>query len=99
MSAADRSRPTPLEFILAPELAALAIVDHAIDVALCALIAAQPPLGGDPPPYWVRDAHSRPIRLARTLCKRAAQFQRLLRAYHAAALAEARDHHDHDIPF
>lgn len=99
MSAADQTRPTTLDFILAPELAALAIVDHAIDVALSALIAAQPPLAGDPPPYWVRDAHTRPILIARTLSKRAARLQHLLRAYHAAVLAEARDRNDDYPPF
>lgn len=99
MSTVDRTPPTPIDYIVAPELAALAIVDLAIDVALFALIAAQPSLVGDAPPCWVRDADSRPVRLGRALCTRAGKFQRLLRAYSDAVRDEVQDRDDQDLPF
>ncbi len=99
MSAAERTPPTPVDYIVAPELAALTIVDHAIDVAILGLIAAHPSLVDEAAPYWVRDGDSRPIRLGRALRSRAAKLQRQLRQYRDAVLAEAEDLYDQDLPF
>lgn len=99
MTAETKTPLSPVDVVIAPELAALAIIDDAIDLALFALVAAQPPLVAEPPPYWVRDAHTPAMRIARALQRRAAQLQQLLRAYHAAVLAEAQDRGDQPLPF
>jgi hypothetical protein len=46
--------PTPAELDEAPELAMLAALDHTLEIALRALVAAHPQLGDSECPAWVR---------------------------------------------
>jgi hypothetical protein len=48
--------PTPAELDEAPELAMLAALDHTLEIALRALVAAHPQLGDSECPAWVRRA-------------------------------------------
>lgn len=47
--------PAPEALDLAPELAILAALDHTLELALHALVAAHPQLGDPECPAWARD--------------------------------------------
>jgi hypothetical protein len=53
--------PTPSELDDAPELAILAALDHALDLALRALVSAHPQLGDPDCPSWAQDSSPAPL--------------------------------------
>jgi hypothetical protein len=54
----EQTIPTPPELILAPELAIIALLDHALQLTVRALIAARPQLCDLDRPYWLRQPHA-----------------------------------------
>ena len=50
--------PTPPELAQAPELALIALLDHALELTLRALLAAHPQLCDHERPYWIPQTHS-----------------------------------------
>lgn len=94
--------PSTHELERAPELAALAVLDRAADVAIAALYAAHPYLGDHERPCW-RPALPR-VPEAEALLTRACQLQRALARYRdlfavlrpddLAALSVAPDNND-----
>jgi hypothetical protein len=81
--------PTPDEVARAPELAILAAIEHALDLAIVALVAAQPELQPTPDGYdaVVSDAAERAdtvIVEARTLLRAIAGYRLVVTADRAA---------------
>jgi len=70
---------TPVDLILAPELAVLAVLDHALSITADAMLAAQPALLGEPPPWRVAPdllAARRLLRCATRLARATAHYRR-----------------------
>ena len=91
--------PTVPEIIDAPELAAIMLLEHALDVAASALVAQHLTLIDD----FHRPADQGPVvSLAHTICRRARALHQTLagyrRAVRDAATADDRTHED-DLPF
>lgn len=88
---------TPETVAAAPELAILALLDHALDVTRLALLAAQPSLVGEPPPWRV----TAELRAATRVLRAALALERAADAYRRTVLAALRDEpsDDTDVPF
>jgi hypothetical protein len=91
--------PTVPELVVAPELAALSLLDHALDLAAAALLAEH---------MTLIDELRRPgddaaaVDLAHTICLRAASLRRVLARYARVARDAARPaakDPDADLPF
>jgi len=70
---------TPTDLLLAPELAVLALLDQALRIAAEALLAAQPALLGEPPPWRVTPdllAARRFLQCATRLARATAHYRR-----------------------
>jgi len=50
---ADQTLPTPPELAQAPELALIALLDHALELTVRALVAVHPQLCDDERPHWI----------------------------------------------
>ena len=87
---------TPETVAAAPELAVLALLDHALDVTRLALLAAQPSLVGEPPPWRVTTE----LRAATRVLRAALALERAAAAYRRAVLAALHDGpaSDNDVP-
>jgi hypothetical protein len=92
--------PTVPDFVLAPELAALILLEYALDVAKDALLAEHPTLVDD---FAMAHDDSPILHLAHAVCLRAASLRDLLRRYRRvvrdAVTAASRDDTDDDLPF
>ena len=107
MSARRVSRPprvasprfdiTPETFAAAPELAVLALLDETLRVTRGALLAAQPALVGEPPPWRV----SLDLIAAQRLLRDAAKLERSIVRYRHHVLRVLHDapDRDDDLPF
>jgi hypothetical protein len=94
-------RPTPPEIDRAPEVALLAVLDHGLDVAAAALVAAHPNLLDDDPFYRRLDRPT--TKAADIILTRVRRLREALHRYRRALAAPpSADHHtpaDPDIPF
>lgn len=94
------SPPTVPELVHAPELATIALLEHALGLAMQALLAEHPTLADD----FARPRDDGPVlTLAHTICRRAAALERALRRYrqavrNAVAPSGSTDRGD-DLPF
>jgi hypothetical protein len=93
----DEPQITPLTLAEAPEFAVLALLDETLRIAGLALLAAQPALLGDPPPWRVTAdliAAKRLLQHASRLGTAVARYRRsVLNALHDAPVS------DDDLPF
>jgi hypothetical protein len=97
--------PSPPEIDRAPEVALLAVLDHALDVAMAAVVAAHPNLVDDEPFY--RQLHRPEVKAADAILTRAARlrdaldrYRRAIAAPHTSASHEPDPHGGaDDIPF
>jgi hypothetical protein len=94
------SPPRAPELILAPELAAILLLEHALDIAAQALLAEHPTLADD---FATAHDDAPVLALAGTICRRAAALERILHRYRRAVRDSApslqnQDPHD-DLPF
>ena len=90
--------PTPPELDSAPEMAILAVLPVLLDLALSALVVANPELTDSDPPY----VHPPRVRCARAIVRRVARLENALSAYRRAIDRDAaHEHHDFtdDMPF
>ena len=90
--------PTVPDLIVDPELAAIILLEHALDVAPDALLAEHPALIDD----FRGPRNQGPVlALAHTICVRAAALRDILRRYRHAArdAAMTPEPPDDDIPF
>jgi hypothetical protein len=76
------SVPTVPELVVAPELAALSLLDHALDLARAALLAEHMTLIDE---LRRPGEHGPAVDLAHTICLRAASLRRVLARYARAA--------------
>lgn len=88
------------DLVVAPELAAIILLEHALDVAASALVAEHMTLIDD----FHRPCEQGPVvSLAHTICLRAGALRDTLvgyrRAVRDAAASSADNAHDDDIPF
>jgi hypothetical protein len=98
-------RPSPPEIDRAPEVALLAVLDLALDVAMAAVVAAHPNLVDDEPFY--RQLHRPEMKAADAILTRAGRlrdaldrYRRALAALRAGADREPKPPGDpDDIPF
>lgn len=81
----DPWRPTPPEIDRDPEVALLAALDHALDVAAAAILAAHPNLVDDEAPY--RQLHRPEVRAADAILTHARRLRDALRRYRQATAA------------
>jgi hypothetical protein len=86
----DRWQPTPPEIDRAPEIALLAVLDHALDTAAAAVIAAHPNILDDEPLYRRLDrpemkAADAILTRARRLRDALDQYRRAIAALHSNA--------------
>lgn len=94
-------RPTVPELVAAPELAALALLDHALDLAVSAVVAEHMNLIDD----LRRPGADGPlVERGRLVCARAASLRLVVARYVRAARAatrpsDPRDDPDTDLPF
>ncbi len=87
--------PTVPELVLAPELAAIILLEHAINVAGQALLAEHPTLIDD----FARARDDAPIlALAETICRRAAALEQSLRRYRCAVRDASSPSRNDDAP-
>jgi hypothetical protein len=89
------------DLVLAPELAPIALLGHALDVTVTALLAEHPTLTDD---YAMARDGDPVVSLAAAICRRAVSLEdtlgRYTRAVRAAATALAADDDvDADLPF
>jgi hypothetical protein len=98
--AATPPPPTVPDFVLAPELAAIILLEYALDIAKDALLAEHPTLVDD---FALAHDDSPVLHLAHAICLRAASLRDMLRRYrHAvrdATTSACRDDADDDLPF
>ncbi len=92
--------PTVPDLVVAPELAAIILLEHALDVAASALVAVHPTLVDD----FHRPREQGPVvSLAHTICLRAGALRdtlvRYRRAVRDAAASATHSASDDDIPF
>ena len=92
--------PTVTDLVLAPELAAVTLLEHALDVATHALLAEHPTLIDD----FARARDDAPIlALAHRICLRAGALEDMLRRYRRAvadlASLHAIDARQEELPF
>lgn len=90
--------PTVPDLVLAPELAAIILLEHALDIAVLALVAEYPTLIDD----FARERDADPaVSLALTICRRSGNLQDTLRRYRGAMRDAARSAvaHEDDLPF
>ena len=98
---APATAPTVPDLVLAPELAAIVLLEHTIDVAVTALLAEHPTLIDD----YARARDGDPlVSLAAAICRRAVSLDDILRRYRRAVRDAARaaavdDGVDADLPF
>jgi hypothetical protein len=98
MSPAPARFPTPLEIAEVPELAILAALEHTLDLALYALLAAHPQLGDSDCPSRARD--SSPAQAAADrIVTAAVPLGRALHAYRRAVTPSLPENPDPDVPF
>ena len=88
------------DFVIAPELAAIILLELALDVAKDALLAEHPTLVDD---YALAHDDGAVLHLAHTICLRAASLRDTLRRYRRAVrdatTSPSRHHADDDLPF
>ena len=93
------SPPRVPELILAPELATILLLEHALDIAAQALLAEHPTLADD---FATTRDDAPVLALAGTICRRAADLERILHRYRRAvrdsACSQSEDPRD-DLPF
>jgi len=90
--------PTVPDLILAPELAAVALLEHALDMAVSAIRAEHPELADD----LARERDADPAAaLALTICRRSGDLLDTLHRYRRAVrdAAPSADLHDDDVAF
>jgi hypothetical protein len=78
----DDWRPTPPEIDHAPELALLAVLDHALDILAAAVVAAHPNLTDDEPFY--RQLHRPEVKAADVILTHARRLRVALGRYRRA---------------
>lgn len=78
-------RPTPPEIDHAPEVALLAVLDHALDIAAAAVVAAHPNLLDDEPFY--RQLGRPEMKAADAILTRARRLRDALNRYRRAVAA------------
>ena len=93
--------PTVPDLIDAPELAAIILLEHALDVAASALVAEHLTLIDD---FHLPREQGPVVSLAHTICRRAGALRNILVRYRravrdAAASDDADSAHDDDLPF
>jgi hypothetical protein len=92
--------PTVPDFVLAPELAAIILLEYGLDVAKDALLAEHPTLVHD---FALAHDDSPVLHLAHAVCLRAVSLRDMLRRYRRAVRdatrAALRDDADDDLPF
>ena len=89
--------PTVPDLVLAPELAAIILLEHALDVTTDALLAEIPTLIDD---FHRPREQGQVVDLAHTICLRAATLLDILRRYRRAVrAAAAAPAPDDDLPF
>jgi hypothetical protein len=93
--------PTVPDLVNAPELAAIILLEHALDVAASALLAEHLTLIDD---FHLPREQGPVVSLAHTICRRAAALRDTLVRYRravrdAAASADADSAPDDDLPF
>lgn len=92
--------PTVPDLVEAPELAAVFILERALDVVLHALLAEHPTLVDD---HRRPGDHGRVVNLANTICLRVAALRDTLisyrRAVHHATAPKRDDNVGDDLPF
>ncbi len=79
--------PDPRELDNAPELAALVILEAALQMVIAAMRSAHPGLDDPERPYWLRCA--RPEAVAHRIVTRAGALSRTVRHYRAALRTES----------
>ena len=89
------------ELVLAPQLAAIVLLEHALDIAAQALLAEHPTLIDDYARARDRDPA---VSLAHGICRRAGALEDMLRRYRRAVrdaydAATAPDANSDDMPF
>ena len=90
--------PTVPELVLAPELAAIILLEHALDVAVSALVAEHPTLVDD----VARQRDGDPaVALAHAICRRSGALEDMLRRYRRVVRDAARSTvaREDDLPF
>ena len=90
--------PTVPELMLAPELAALILLQHALDVAVSALVAEHPTLVDD----VARQRDGDPaVALAHAICRRSGALEDILHRYRRVVRDAARSTlaREDDLPF
>jgi len=94
------SPPRVPELILAPELATILLLEHALDIAAQALLAEHPTLADD---FATARDDAPVLALAGTIRRRAAALERVLRRYRRAVRDSARplqsEDPSDDLPF
>lgn len=89
--------PTVPDLVRAPELAAIILLEHALDVATDALVAEIPTLIDD---FHRPREQGQVVALAHTICRRAAALVDILRRYRRAVRdAAVAPPPDDDLPF
>ena len=73
--------PTVPDLVVAPELAAIMLLEHALDIASSALVAVHPTLIDD---FHTPREQGEIVFLAHTICSREAALRELLRRYRRA---------------
>lgn len=93
-------RPTVPDLVDAPELAAVMLLEHALDIATDALLAEHPTLIDD---FALARDESFALSYAHAICRRAASLrntlQRYRRAVRDATIPVRRDNSDDDLLF
>ena len=94
--ARDEPHITPETLAAAPELAVLALLEETLRITGHALLAAQPALIGEPPPWRV----SAELLAATRLLRDASRLARAVANYRRCVLHVLRDEPDYDdLPF
>ena len=92
--------PTPYDLVDNPELACLTVLDTALHLTVCALLAAHPQLQADEVPYWCLD-RSPAFILANSIVENAQALAEQIDKYKSCVLPPDPHppHQDDDIPF
>jgi hypothetical protein len=90
------SPPSVPELVSAPELAAIVLLEHALDLTAHALLAQHPTLTDD----CAQTPDDGPVvTLAHSICRRAAALEQVLRRYRHAVRDAVTPPHNDDLPF